>query len=469
MASAINTPWPGFVRLGGCAALALYLVFQTPAASAQSLTEALTRAYSDNPSLRAARAELRSVDETVAQALSGWRPTLSAQGDYGRTRAKTQSGLAGLAVGDREYRNPRRASVSIDQPLFRGGQTVAETKRAKNNVFAQRAALTDTEQTILLDSVRAYADVFRDQAVLDLAINNEQVLRRQLEATQDRFRVGEVTRTDVSQAEARYRGTVANRIRSEGQLDITRAAYQNVIGAVPGDLDRPPMPGNLPDSKEAVVGAAVKNQPALRRALFAHRAAEAEVSVAVGGLMPQVSLNGSISDNEETFSRDSGSNDWTGTVQVQVPLYQAGAQTASVRERRQRVSQRALQVSEAQRNAVESATAAWEALKTARAQISSFESQIKANELALEGVQQEALVGSRTVLDILDAEQELLDSRVSLVTAQRDEVVAAYQVKAAMGQLTAADLGLPVDIYDVEEHYDEARNTFWGLGRGEED
>lgn len=438
------------------------------AVAADTLTDALVKTYQDNPTLLAARAELRGVDETVAQALSGWRPSLSLSGDYGRTKVKTQNSLAGFAVGAREYRSPRTGSFNVSQPLFRGGRTLAETQAAKNAVFAQRAVLTLTEQQVFLAAISAYVDVFRDQAVLDLAVNNEQVLRRQLEATEDRFRVGEVTRTDVSQARARYQGAIAGRVLAEGNLDIARATYLSVVGSMPGRLDAAAEPGAMPASLDAVVAAARKGEPGLLSAQYLKNAAEANVRVAYGAMLPQVSLQGQIADSESTFSRDSGSQSWTGLVQVDVPLYQAGAETARVRENKQIVQQRNRQIEEADRSAVELSTTAWEQWQTAKARIVSLKAQIEANELALDGVQQEATVGSRTVLDVLDAEQELLDSRVNLVRAERDSIVAAYRLKAAMGELTAKTLTLPVQYYDVEAHYEEARDSFWGLGTSEE-
>lgn len=434
-------------------------------AQAEGLKDALVEAYRTNPTLQAARAQLRSVDETVAQALSGWRPTITATGSYGRAREDTQTGLTRASIiPPVQYRNPRIGSLSITQPVFRGGRTVAETRRAKNSVMAERSNLTATEQQVLLNAITAYSDVYRDQAVLDLAINNVQVLTRQLQATEDRFSVGEVTRTDVSQAKARLEGALANRVQAEGNLQSSRAVYRNVVGTVPGRLGAPELPSALPKTLEELTSKALKKEPNFIRAQYIKLVAEADVDQALGGLLPEVSLRGELLDEEETFQKNSTSSSWQGTVNVSVPLYQAGAQTARVRERKQIVQQRQREVEAAQRQVIEGAIRAWEALTTARAQIESFRSQIAANELALEGVRQEALVGTRTVLNVLDAEQELLDSRVNLVRAQRDEVVAAYQVKAAMGELTAQDLGLPVPIYDVETHYDEARNTIWGLG-----
>jgi len=297
--------------------------------------------------------------------------------------------------------------------------------------------------------------------VLDLNVNNEQVLRRNLDAVRDRFEVGEVTRTDVAQAESRLARATADRIQSEGALATSRAAYERVVGALPGVLEPPPVPGNLPGSRETAVGIAGAENPNVVFADFTERAARGDVDVTVGELLPTLSLDGTLTRAEETQTSGAKAESARITATLSMPLYQSGAVAARVRQFKEVASQRLMEVDAARRTAIEAAARAWDALQTARAGIVSFESQIRAAEIALSGVREESAVGSRTVLDVLDAEQELLTARVNLVRSQRDEVVAAYELNAALGRLTAAALDLPVEVLDVEEHYQQTRGRWW--------
>jgi outer membrane protein/adhesin transport system outer membrane protein len=437
------------------ALLAAAVGFAGPAA-AETLEEALAAAYANNPTLQAARAELRATDELVPQALSGWRPTAAINGQIGQEWEDTSD------VGS-ETLTPRSAELSVTQPLYRGGRTVAGTAQAENLVLAQREVLLSVEQDVLLQAVAAYMDVLREEAVLELNINNEQVLLRQLEAARDRFEVGEITRTDVAQAESRLSGATAQRIAAEGQLTSSRAIYRQVIGDTPGTLVQAGPAGELPASADETVAASA-GTPNVRAAEYAERAAREGIDVVFGELLPSLSLTGSLSTGEDQSRKNVSTDSAAIIAQVTIPLYQAGGVTSRVREAKQRVSQRRQDIEVQRRLAAQTATTAWQALETARAQIQSFEAQVRAAEIALEGVQQEAAVGSRTVLDILDAEQELLNGRVSLVQARRDEVVASYQVVSAVGRLTALELGLPVEAYDSERYYQEYRDTWWDLG-----
>lgn len=457
-------PWPASAtRLLAVAVLAGPVGAFGGDACGQTLEEALAAAYRLNPALEASRASLRAVDEGVPQARAGYRPTVTAQGDIGRSENEVVSPF----FGAREKRNPKNYRLSIEQPVYRGGRTAAGTRQAENLVQSGRARLLVTEQDVLLAAATAYTTVLRDQAVLELTINNEQVLRRQLEATQDQFEVGEVTRTDVSQAEARLAGATAERIQAEGDLDSARAVYRNVIGESPGELVPPGPVEGLPATVEEAIALSEQN-PDVAAALFSEKAALDGVDLVTGELLPEVSVVGEITRGEETSARGSLSKRKLIKAQLNVPLYQAGAVYSRVREARQNALQRRSEVEDARRDAGEAATRAWEALETARARILSFETQISANEIALEGVKQEATVGVRTILDILDAEQELLNSQVNLVRAQRDETVAAFELRTAIGRMTAAYLGLSVQLYDPESYYRKVRGKFWGIRVGDE-
>lgn len=429
-------------------------------AQAQTLEEALVLAYQNNPSLRAARARVRAADEGIARALSGWRPTIRVIGEGGWNQSETDFGTG--APVKPETTHPRGGRATIDQNIFRGGSTVAGTRRAEANVESERARLAQVEQNVLINATTAYMDVVRDTAIIELNQSNEKVLLRQLEAARDRFRVGEVTRTDVAQAESRLARARADRIRAEGSLVQSRASFRNVMGGAPGKLVPAKPPADTVSSQEEAVSRARQNAFGVVQAKFAEEAARRQVREIVGELLPRVDVNGEAEMTQQRFNRESETTSYSGTLRLTIPLYQAGGVYARIREAKQVAGQRRDEYRQAIRDAVEGGARSWEALKTARARIRAFSSEIRAAEIALEGVRQEALVGSRTVLDVLDAEQELLDARVNLVTALRDEVVAAYQLRAATGDLTARKLGLPVKYYDPKVYHDENRGRWFG-------
>ena len=358
------------------------------------------------------------------------------------------------------------AELEISQPLFRGYRTVAATRKAQNQVVAERARLTATEQSVLFSVATAFVNVVRDQAVVDLNINNEQVLRRQLEATRDRFEVGEVTRTDVNQAEARLAGATADRVSAEGDLEVSRAAYANVVGEAPGKLVAPTVPTDLPATMDEAVAMATERNPSVVAADYDERTARENVSLVRGELLPTVSLNGSAGRTVNASSEHARIESYAATLSVAVPLYQTGAVYSRLRGAKQSVAQYREVLDQARRDVIENATSAWKSVQTARAKIESFEAQVKASEVALEGVKREAQVGSRTVLDVLDAEQELLDSKVNLVRARRDLIVAIFDLKNATGQLLAQNLNLSVDYYDPKQHYLEVRDRWFGGSSG---
>jgi TolC family type I secretion outer membrane protein len=454
------------LRILGLVALALALAGAAPA-SAQQLLDSLATAYANNPQLRAARAQLRAVDEQVPQALSGWRPTIAVQSQVGAETIGSDTPETSI---QRYGLDPRGVDITITQPIYQGGRTVAATSEAENNVRAQRASLLATEQSILLNSVTAYMDVVRDTAVLQLTINNEQVLRRDLEATRDRFNVGEVTRTDVAQAEAALALAIAQRIQAQGNLTSSRARYTEFIGDPPVNLVSPQPPNKLLPANEGETVAGSINNPDVISAQYVERAARDQVDVAFSQMLPSAQVVGTLSHGTDTSTvKNLTVNSASIIAQVTIPLYQAGNPDSQVRQAKQTAGQRRLEIDQQRRSAAQNATTAWQQLSTARSQIVSFQAQVKANTIALEGVRQEAQVGARTVLDVLDAEQTLLQSQVNLVGAQHDEIVAAYSVLAAVGRLTARNLGLKVPYYDPERHYNQVRDKWWGIGGGEKE
>ena len=440
----------------------------TKPASAETLIEAMSMAYQGNPNLLAARSALRAIDEEVPQALSGWRPTLTVNGTMTNNRNENQifsgGGVGQVVTGGTTNRFQKQANAQFTQPIFRGFRTVAGTSQAKNQVFAQRARLQATEASVLLQVATAYFDVLQYQAVVDLSSNNVQVLSRQLDATNDRFRVGELTRTDVAQSEAVLAGARASLVQAEGQLQQARAAYTNVVGKAPENLQPPMLPANLPASFDAVIAAASSNNPNFIAADFTAKAAEDNVTVVQGELLPSVNLVGQYSRGWNTVADSSKSETVIAQAQVTVPIYQQGAEYSRLRQAKHSAGQSRYSADQAKLDARNLATQAWETYQSTTASIQSFQSQISANEIALEGTQREAEVGSRTVLDVLNAEQFLLNSRVSLVRSQRDQFVAAHQLLAAVGILTGSGMGVSGPIYDPTAHFNDVQYQAFGAG-----
>jgi outer membrane protein len=433
----------------------------------RTLSEALAATYASQPQLLAERAKLRATDENLPQALAGWRPTviLSGTTGYGDGMSRAFSGQLHGFLNIETDRLIGTAQATLSQPLYTGGKTSANINRANNQVFAERATLLNQEQTSFGNVVNAYVGVIQAQQLLALNINNEQVLAKQLQATNDRFRVGEITRTDVAQAEAALAGATAQRQTSEGNLLTARGTYQQQVGYYPpGDLVEP-QPLALPVKNEQdATTLAAHNNPAVVTALFNDAAAKDAVDVAFAQLMPQVSLQAQAFQQQNAGNRSTSVNGYQAVVQLTVPVYQGGAEYSAVRQAKQTVQQTSQLVSDARRTAVQNAVTAWETLVAAKAAADSTREQIRANQIALEGVEREAIVGSRTTLDVLNAQQALLTSQVTLVQNLAQLITASYQVASAIGRLTARDLHLPVPLYDDTAYYNAVKNKWTGLG-----
>ena len=426
------------------------------AAVAQTLEEALVIAYRSNPALQAERARLRAVDEEVPEALAGWQPTVEIAGDVGTSYSKTDGEVP---YGGSHTVQPYGYGLSVVAPLYQGGRVPAQIESAENRVDAGRAQLRETEQTIMLDTATAYMDVLRYRAEIELSRSSERVVRRQLQAAKDRLEVGEVTRTDVAQAEARLAQAGAERVAAEGGLMSARAYYRQVTGEAPGTLSWPEAPMALPETEEAALAAADTANPLIGAASFIAQAAQADIEAAAAALRPQVSIRGEVGQRFDTREQIDETTDASLKATVRVPLYQGGATNARIRQAKQQAAQRRLELDQTRRVVQEQVARAWRVLTATRAQIAAFESQVAAAAVALDGVEQETRVGLRTTLDVLDAEQEHFKAQINLVRAQREEIVAAYQLKAAVGALTARALALPVELYDPEAHYLSVRES----------
>jgi outer membrane protein len=457
--------WPS-ARLAAFAGF--IAVLAAASARAQTLTQALAEAYNTNPQLLAQRALLRATDEQVPQALSGWRPTVTFTGQEGI--ATTSDQVPPQSVPSRIHRETRPNAITfqLTQPVYSGGRTVAQTSQAINTVESTRAQTLAVETTVFQAVAMAYLDVVRDQALLDVDRNNVEVLRKQLEATQDRFRVGEVTRTDVAQAESSLAQAQGTLVSQQGTLEISRAEYVRAVGHPPGTLMLPRDRPTLPATREEALSLAANNNFNVVSAQFAELAARDNIDFVRGQLLPQISVIGTLSrayDQSFTFKSDLV-NSAQVTAQLTMPLYEAGAIYSQTRQAEQTVGQRRSQVDDARRAAVQTATQFWSTLQAARASISSFAAAVRAAQIALEGTQQEALVGTRTVLDVLIANQQLLTTQSQLVTAEHDAALAEFNLAAATGRLIAAELRLPVKLYDMEQHYKQVKDKWIGFRGG---
>lgn len=429
-------------------------------ASALTLEEALAEAYQSNPTLQAQRAALRATDETIPQAKAGWRPNVALVGDINglRQRASTRT------TRTESTRITSGIELQVTQNVFDGGGTDAAVEGAKAGVLGARADLVSTEQSILLQTATAYVDVLRDEAVVDLNAQNLNRLQRQLDATRDRYDAGVATLTDVAQAESRIARAKSDYLDAQGNLEVARAVFEEVVGVLPADLGTPTIVLDLPTDREEAKTMAAERNPDVISAIYDRRVALHSIDEQFADLLPTVDLSASASRDLDKASKDSRSTDLTLSATVTVPIYQQGFETSQVRESKLTAAQTLLQIEEARRAAIEQASSAWETYRSVVATIEAIREEVRAAEIALDGVQQEELVGQRTVLDVLDAEQELLDASVSLVQAERDETVARFELVAAVGALTAPDLGIAVDAYDPTSHYRATEGLWWGVG-----
>lgn len=448
-------------------ALGLMNLSSPSSVSAEGLRDALASAYMNNPDLQAQRAALRATDEGVSRATSGFMPTITGQAQYSQNYS---DGLSGTTPIDSDSKS-QVYTARVDQSLFSGFQSYNGRREARSLVDAGRALLLSAEQQTLLNAVTAYMDVVRDEAVLRLNTNNVQVLSRQLQASRDRFRVGEITRTDVAQSEARMEGSKATQISAEANLAASRAVYRQVIGNSPGSLDEPPALPVLPSTVDGAISIALDENPQISIAYYNEEAASHAISRSRGTMLPQVGAFASISRTDgSTFQFFNNSTvdqvitNKTVGIQAQWQLYQGGAEYSDVRRAKQVRSQRRLEMMSADRQVRSDVSSTFEQYRASVSTIVSNQSQVRANEIALEGVRQEAAVGSRTTLDVLDAEQELLDARVNLVRAERNRYVAGFQLLLTTGRLNAVSLDLPVELYDPDEYYKDVRWKMLGWG-----
>ncbi|MEM8573530.1 MAG: TolC family outer membrane protein [Pseudomonadota bacterium] len=446
----------------------LFVGIVSSPASAETLEQALADSYLLNPVLNAERARLRAIDEQVAIAKSGLRPNISGSAStaYQNQNSNFRGPNAAFSrgFGSTGVLHPHGFGVTLSQLLFGGFQNLNAVREAKSLVQAQRETLRQVEQNVLLDAATAYVNVVRDQAVVRLRENDVRVLTEQLKATRDRFDVGEVTRTDVAQAEARRSEALATLATAQANLKTSRATYEQVVGHPPGNLVAPPSIRHLlPNSLDEAMTLGDGENPAILTAVYNEESSLYAVERIMGEMLPSVTLEAAY-DRAYDISRTTVDTETTSvTGRVSVPLYQGGGVSARVRQAKETNNQLKREVEDARLRVHADVISNWGILQSSGPAIRSAESAVAANKIALTGVREEEKVGQRTTLDVLDAQRELLNSQIGLVSALRDRVVAEYSLYSAIGRMDAQTLGLSVPYYDPFEHYELVKNKLWGL------
>jgi outer membrane protein/adhesin transport system outer membrane protein len=475
------------LSLQSAAALVAFLLIPQQG-MAQSIEETLAAAYNQSTQLEQQRAQQRATDENVPQALSNWRPTVTVNGNITRShseytpdivKAIKQSGISGTDINP--FGTSSQVAIQVTQPIYRGGRTTAQTSQATNLVKSGQSQLKATEQSVLLNAATSYLDVVRDQATVDLNASNVAVLKKQLDAELDRFRVGEVTRTDVALSQASYDNARAQYISAVGLLATDRATFQRVVGQAPGKLVQPPFKYKLPASLEEAVADAEENNPSVIAAEYTEHAARDAVDVDEGARLPTISIVGTYSrdyvgtGNSSSAGSSGGfssivpgglSHIDSGTVEAQMtlPLYTGGLTSSQIRQAKHTANQNLIAIEDAKRVARQTAIQAWQQLTAAKANIEALTSAANAAQIGAEGTRQQALVGTSTVLDALIAEQNLLQAQVNLVGAQHDALVDSFSLLASVGRMTGPDLALPVKYYDPQVNFERVQDKWMGTG-----
>jgi len=433
-------------------------------AAAETLAGALALAYQNNPQLNSQRAIVRQQDEAVPQALSGYRPRVTGTANIGEQFTWQVTGGGPVDIKQRFYTQPRSVGAQVQQTLFNGFQTANRTRAAESQVSAARETLRVIEQQVLLDAATNYMNVLRDTAILEVQRSNVRVLGETLRQTRDRFNVGEVTRTDVAQAQAQLAAGQSQLLGAESNLVTSKAAYRRVVGIEPGKLaPGSPVDRLSPRTLPAAIAEGEAMNPSVTAAMYGVDVAILQAKVSEGALYPVVTLTGSVQRSHDVTGNIPEQFQALGTLAVTVPIYQGGAEYSTIRQSKELVGQRRLDLATNRDQARANVVQAWGQLEAAKAQIQAAQEQVTASEVALNGVREEARVGQRTTLDVLNAQQALVNARVNLVTAQRDRVVASYTLLFNVGRLGPQTLGLPTSIYDPMVHYQQVRDAWGGV------
>ena len=437
----VRTSWPGAVA---ASILALLLALALPQrARAETLYEALAGAYLGNPAIQAERARQRADDEAVPQAVSGWLPKASLNAETGKTRSRKRQ------PHDTDHHQPKGVNVTLSQPLFSGFQTLNAKRKADADVRAGREQLYRTEQAVLLDAATAYMNVIRDRKTARLRADNVSFLATELKATQTRQREGDLSKTDVAQARARFYEGEADLAQARADVKSSEAEFASIIGHRPGRLAGARTPARLlPPSLAAALSTADEENPVIIAAKFRRDAARFDFKKAYGEFLPSVSLDAETGRDFDYLDGIKQQDDSSVFVRLSMPLYQGGTLSSQVRQARETYKQRQFEASDAHNRITASVHDAWQQLRTAKLRVRSDQLQVKAAQEALKGVKIESEVGERAIFEVLDAQRELVNARVSHARAQRDVIVSRFALLAAVGRLSAEHLDLPVIGYD---------------------
>ena len=429
-------------------------------ADAQSLDAAMAQAYMSNPTLNAQRAATRVTDENLPQALGGYRPTVTATGDFSIEQTSTTTPLSRSTVGF----TPGGVGVQVTQNLFNGFRTANSVRTAEANILGARETLKNIEQQVLLQAVTAYMNVFRDAALLNLQVNNVEVLETQLKQTKDRFDVGEVTRTDVEQANASLASARSQMFQAQAQLKSSVASYRQVVGSQPKSTLAPvrPIGAILPKKLDSCIKLGLLSHPAIVSALHSVDAAALQVKVAEGALYPSLNATGSVSQRYDVSGPHNEQFDASIGATLTIPIYEGGVSYSKTRQAKESLGQARIEADVIREQVRAAIVSAWGSYDASSAVIAAQQAEVQAAQVALAGVREEAKVGQRTTLDVLNQQQLLLNAQATLISAQRDRVVAAYTLLSSVGRLTARDLKLKVAAYDPVVHYDQVRNKWIG-------
>src|SRR6195256_626673 len=461
----------GDVRVVTGAAAAVFLLASmgvTPVL-ADTIDAALVRAYQNNPQLNAQRAQVRFTDENVPQALSGYRPRVAVTASAGTQYTDTLSTAGGgpnnlVKTGIHGINAPRSIGTTISQTVFNGQQTANRTRAAESQVSGAREALRVLEQSVLLAAATIYMDYLRDSAIVEVQKSNVRVLEQTLKQTKDRFNVGEVTRTDVAQSEAQLAAGKTQLLTADANLVTTRANFRRIIGNEPQNLaPGSPVDRFLPGTLPGAVDLGLTQNPNVTAAMFGIDISYLQTKINEGALLPTVTLQGSVQqsyEQTETIFRSFGAS---AIAQLSIPVYQGGAEYALIRQSKETLAQQRLFLEQTRDQTRANVVTAWGQLVAGKAQVASAQSQVTASEIALNGVREEAKAGQRTTLDVLNAQQALVNARVALVTAQHDRVVASYSVLNNVGRLSPQVLNLATTVYDPSVHYHQVRDSWYGV------
>jgi outer membrane protein len=439
-----------------------------------NLEAALEAAYRNNTELKELQAAVRARDEGLPQALAGWRPTVTANAQIGGEKdiysGTKKNGEFNTSPQSGANTSSAEADLTLNQNLFNGGKTVASTCKNESLVQAERARLADKEREIFMNAVQAYFAVIARMAELEYRISNESSLKATLEATKAKFNVGEETRTAIAQAEASLAQGTAERQSTEATLQAAKATFEQVTGALPGKLKKPGEPNSLPKTLKDAIEIAKKSNPAILAAVHQEKADRSAIKENDAELLPKVDLTGKVARTNQNANNNLVSNGWMRTndfttaqsvgVSLRVPIYEGGQIRGKSRELREVAEQRRIQIETARRKVIQQLVEAWETYLSAKANVASYRAQVKSNEVSLEGTRQEMLVGSKILLDVLNAQRDLVNSQLRLVQAEQNYYQNAFNVLAIMGRLNALDMKLKVKQYDPKVHYHDVRNSW---------